>query len=120
MPQVRMRTQADIPSELRPEEALLQQLQERIFGTERHHIREHAPRPADVALRNQPRERIAQGSFRQAAAKGNGHGFLRIRVENAAPNPQGDGERGIQGNLRGNRGDRRDLRRRKATQGQQA
>lgn len=120
MSEMRMRTQADIPSELRPQETILQQLQERVFGTERHYLREHAPRPADVALRNQPRERIAQGSFRQAAAKGNGHGFLRIRVENAASNPQGYGERGIQGNLRGNRGDRRDLCWWKAAQGKQA
>ena len=99
MPEMRMRTQADIPSELRPQETILQQLQERVFRVERHNLREHAPRPAYVALCHQPRERVPKGYFRFAATTGNGYGVLRIRMENVTPNPQGYGERGIQGDL---------------------
>ena len=72
-----------------------------------------------MALCHQPRERLSQGHFRFATTTGNGYGVLRIRVAHAAPNPQGHGERGIQGDLRSNRGDRRDLRGREAAQGEQ-
>lgn len=95
MSEVRVRTQGHIPSEVQPQVPVLQQLQVRVLRPERHDIREHPPRPAYVALRNQPRECVTQGHIGFAVEKETRNGVLPVRLAYAASDTQGHGEGGI-------------------------
>lgn len=63
LPEMRMRSQGLSP-ELQPPLPLLRQLQVRVLGIGGGNIREHAPWPAYVVVRYEPRECVPQGRVR--------------------------------------------------------
>ena len=72
-------------------------MQDRVVRTGRDHLREHPPRPEDVAVRHQPLHGIEEGRVRPPVAKGTRYGLLQVGVEDAAPHQGGDGQGRVQG-----------------------